>query len=106
MTMDADSSGPPTLELAIGRLLRFGIRATTLCLSVGLGMMAAGVGLDVALALLSLGLLLLLATPVARVVISILDYARQRDWLFFVLTVVVLLELAASVVLAMYGAGP
>jgi uncharacterized membrane protein len=69
-------------------------------------MMAAGVGLDVALALLSLGLLLLLATPVARVVISILDYARQRDWLFFVLTVVVLLELAASVVLAMYGAGP
>ena len=55
--------------------------------------------------LLSTGLLLLLATPVARVVVSVIDYARERDWLFVTLTVIVLLELAASVLVSFGGGG-
>jgi uncharacterized membrane protein len=63
-----------------------------------------GVGHRPAELLLTIGLMLLLATPVARVVVSVVDYARERNWVFFGLTVIVLVELAASVLYAIYGA--
>jgi uncharacterized membrane protein len=61
-----------------------------------------GIGHRPAELLLTIGLMLLLATPVARVVVSVVDYARERNWVFFVLTVIVLAELAASVLYAIY----
>ena len=39
--------------------------------------------------------------PVARVVISTIQYIRDRDWQFATLTIIVLLELAASAVAAL-----
>jgi uncharacterized membrane protein len=101
-------SGPArtggALERAVGRVLRAGIGATTVCLSVGLALTLMGIGRRPAELLLTIGLMLLLATPVARVVVSVVDYARERDWVFFGLTVVVLAELAATVIYAVYGA--
>ena len=46
--------------------------------------------------LIQLGLVLLIATPVARVVFSVLGFARQRDWLYVAVTLVVLGLLAFS----------
>jgi uncharacterized membrane protein len=46
--------------------------------------------------LLQLGLLLLIATPVARVVFSVFAFARQRDWTYVVITLVVLAVLVYS----------
>jgi uncharacterized membrane protein len=40
---------------------------------------------------------ILLATPAARVIVSVVEYVRERDWLFVALTLAVLLGLAASV---------
>jgi uncharacterized membrane protein len=40
--------------------------------------------------IIQLGLLFLIATPVARVVFSIFAFAVQRDWLYVVLTMIVL----------------
>lgn len=40
--------------------------------------------------LVQLGLLLLVATPIARVVFSIVGFLRQRDWLYVAITGVVL----------------
>lgn len=40
--------------------------------------------------LVQLGLLVLIATPVARVVFSVIGFARQRDWLYVAITLVVL----------------
>jgi uncharacterized membrane protein len=40
--------------------------------------------------LIQLGLLLLIATPIARVVYSLYDFARQRDRLYVVVTLIVL----------------
>ena len=48
--------------------------------------------------LIQLGLLLLLATPVARVVFSILAFALQRDRFYVLVTVVVLAILLYSIV--------
>jgi uncharacterized membrane protein len=48
--------------------------------------------------LIQLGLLFLIATPIARVVFSVIGFARQRDWLYVVITVAVLSLLMFSLV--------
>jgi uncharacterized membrane protein len=50
-------------------------------------------------AIIQLGLLLLLATPIARVLFSVFAFASQRDYLYVVLTLVVLTVLLASLFL-------
>ena len=74
-----------------------------MCFGLGLALALGGVGVELAPPLLRTGLIILLATPIARVTVSAVDYARERDWLFVALTLIVLLELAASVVAAVYG---
>ena len=51
--------------------------------------------------LLSTGLLLLMATPAVRIAIAAAIYTRHREWLFATLTVVVIVELIASVFAAL-----
>jgi|SRR5471032_2131015 uncharacterized membrane protein len=46
--------------------------------------------------LIQLGLLLLIATPIARVVFSVVGFARARDWLYVAITIVVLALLIYS----------
>ena len=46
--------------------------------------------------LIQLGLLLLIATPIARVVFSVIGFARQRDWLYVLITLAVLIFLTYS----------
>jgi uncharacterized membrane protein len=46
--------------------------------------------------LVQLGLLFLVATPIARVVFSIVGFVRQRDWLYAGVTAIVLALLAYS----------
>lgn len=49
-------------------------------------------------AIIQLGLLLLIATPVARVVFSAIAFAMERDYLYVTLTLVVMAVLAYSLV--------
>ena len=46
--------------------------------------------------LIQLGLLLLIATPVARVIFSVVGFFRQRDWMYVAITMMVLLLLGYS----------
>ena len=46
--------------------------------------------------LVQLGLLLLVATPIARVLFSVVGFFRQRDWLYVAITLAVLTLLAYS----------
>jgi uncharacterized membrane protein len=103
MSHSTDLRGAQRLELAVGRVLRLGITASSVCLGVGLVLALTMVGAGPARVLLTTGLMILLATPAARVVVSAVDYAREHDCLFVVMTLIVLLELAASVVAALYG---
>jgi uncharacterized membrane protein len=41
-------------------------------------------------AIIQLGLLILIATPVARVAFSVFAFAQERDWLYVVVTLIVL----------------
>jgi uncharacterized membrane protein len=46
--------------------------------------------------LIQFGLLLLIATPIARVAVSAFAFARERDWRYVVITLIVLALLAYS----------
>ena len=88
------------LEVMLGRVLRAGVGFSTIALAAGLASaLAFGVG-RVTTILLVAGVLTLIATPVARVLISSISYIRRRDWTFAVLTLIVLAELVASIVAA------
>jgi uncharacterized membrane protein len=47
-------------------------------------------------AIIQLGLLLLIATPVARVAFSVFAFAEERDWMYVVITLIVLALLIYS----------
>ena len=55
-------------------------------------------------AIIALGLLLLLATPVVRVAVSIFAFSLERDWRYVAITVLVLAILVASFFLGKGGA--
>ena len=90
-----------TLERVIGIVLRAGVTASSVCLAAGLLLSLATGGGAVAGLLLNTGIIVLLATPVARVIVSIVQYVSERDWRFATLTFIVLLELVASAVAAL-----
>jgi uncharacterized membrane protein len=90
------------LERVIGTVLRAGVMLSSVCLAIGL-LIAIVTRSEGALPqiLLHTGIIILLATPVARVVVSIVQYTLTSDWTFAALTTVVFLELLASAVAAL-----
>ena len=88
------------LEVQIGEVLRFGTIASSALFAIGLVMALAGYQSSLAQLLLQAALIILLATPAARVIVSVIEYIRERDWMFVVLTLVVLAALAGSVAVA------
>ncbi|HKB10689.1 MAG TPA: DUF1634 domain-containing protein [Vicinamibacterales bacterium] len=106
--MTADSrpgSASQRLERAIGVVLRGGVMISSLCLAVGAVWALAAGEADGAGTLLQTGILVLLLTPVARVVVSIAQYVSERDWTFAALTTIVLAELLASAIAALVMKG-
>ena len=90
-----------SLERAIGIVLRTGVAISSTCLALGLVLALIGTTPPFANGLLHVGLIVLLCTPVARVVISTIEYSLARDWPFATLTLIVLAELLASAVAAL-----
>lgn len=64
----------------------------------------AGLAQGSPLAIIALGLLVLLATPVLRVLVSIFAFAVERDWRYTVITTIVLVILLVSFFLGKVGA--
>lgn len=68
-----------------------------------LGALLAGLlALDPA-SVLSLGLVVLIATPFARVAVSIVAFAVERDWRYVVVTALVLTILVAGILMGKTG---
>ena len=100
MSSARTSAQTARLERIIGQVLRGGVVLSSVCLTAGLVLSLAGVE-PVATVLLNAGIIVLLATPVSRVVVSTVEYVVERDWPFATLTFIVLLELVASAVAAL-----
>jgi uncharacterized membrane protein len=89
------------LERSVAIVLRAGVMLSSACLALGLVLSLTQAAPRIAELLLQSGILVLLCTPVARVVISTVEYVAVREWRFAVLTSIVLLELLASAVAAL-----
>lgn len=121
--MTTRAAGGKQVELWISTLLRAGVMTAAVVVSLGAilyfpahagehvsfsGFHGVEAGLDSvhgvisgvltgrSEAIIQLGLLLLVATPVARVALSLLGFALERDWLYVSITLVVLGVLIAS----------
>jgi uncharacterized membrane protein len=90
-----------TLERTIAIVLRAGVTLSSACLALGLIAALAAGQCEFSRILLHTGLIVLFATPVTRVVVSIVQYVSERDWTFAALTTLVLIELLASAVAAL-----
>ncbi len=90
--MTVDSS---RLERSLGRVLGVGLILSTALLAVGLLLTLAGHATAAPL-FLNAGLLTLMATPIVRVLVAMIDYVVNRDWMFLTLTASVLLVLLGS----------
>jgi uncharacterized membrane protein len=69
-------------------------------LAVSAALLVGGLALDRE-ALLRWGILVLMATPVARVVVVTIGMLRERDWLFAAISVWILSVLGSSIYWAM-----
>jgi uncharacterized membrane protein len=89
------------LERSVAIVLRAGVMLSSACLALGLVLSLTPAAPRTAELILQAGILVLLCTPVARVVISTVEYVVEREWRFAMLTTIVLLELLASAVAAL-----
>jgi len=91
----ADEDAIDRLERQVGRLLRAGVWLASACLAAGLALWMIAGG-SAATTLLTAGLLVLMFTPLARVVASFVAYVKLRDWFFAGMTVLVFVVLVAA----------
>ena len=89
------------LERQLGRLLISGVAASTALLFLGLVVSIGAPDGPAAGYLLAGGLAILMATPILRVVVSLVEYVRMGEWIFVLTTLVVFLELSVGVVYAL-----
>jgi uncharacterized membrane protein len=89
------------LELRLRRVFIIGLAASASALVLGLVLYFIAPGARQGSWLLSAGLIVLMATPLLRVIVSIAEYLRARDWVFVGLTLAVLAELMVTMIYAL-----
>ncbi|MEW6322860.1 MAG: DUF1634 domain-containing protein [Acidobacteriota bacterium] len=93
-------SAPTDLALRLGRLLGVGSRASTVVLAAGLVAYLVDPAGAPAMWLLDTGLIVLMATPAARVAVAAVTYARDGEWMFAAMAAAVLGVLFVGAVFA------
>ena len=88
------------LERLLGHVLLAGVVVSTALLVAGLGLSIGRPSAPGAV-LLHAGLLVLMATPVVRVIVACIEYFRERDWLFAIASLAVLGVLAVTLTVAL-----
>jgi uncharacterized membrane protein len=89
-----------TIERRIGVVLTLGSRVSTVLLAVGVLILLAVPSATIGSLFVHAGLIVVLVTPLARVVASLIGFAQKGDWLFVAMTLAVLGVLAGSIVAA------
>jgi uncharacterized membrane protein len=97
-----DSESLARFERNLGRLLMTAVVVSASTLAAGLVLFLLSPHSVAAARFLTAGLFMLMATPVLRVTVSIAEYVRMRDWVFVITTVIVLIQLTITFVLAFH----
>jgi hypothetical protein len=98
--MNGRTDSLAALETRLGRLFVAGLALSASALAIGLVVYLLLPNSPAALLLLTSGLVILMATPLLRVLVSIIEYVRLGDWFFVTTTVVVLVELSVTMIYA------
>ena len=88
--------GTAAIELVLARLLRIGSLIAATMLAAGILAMVLG-QTEFAPKLITAGLLVLLCTPIMRVLVAGVIFVKEKDWHFAFFSLVVLCALAAGV---------
>lgn len=88
-------------EAHLGRLLQAGVLTSAVLLAAGLFLWEATLWGHAAGTILTTGLVILMATPILRVFLSVIEYWRMRDWFFVATTLAVLAVLLTTVATAL-----
>jgi uncharacterized membrane protein len=99
--MSATHESLARLEHHLGRLFAIGLSLSAAALVIGLTMFLFVPNAESRTWFLNAGLVILMATPILRVVVSVIEYVKMRDWFFVVATIVVLLELSVTMIYAL-----
>ncbi len=99
--MRAQDADLARLDAALRRLLTIGVLTSAALMAAGLVFVFVGSPGRASTWTLDAGLFALMLTPVLRVVVSFVEYVRQKDWVFAGATLVVLVVLGAAIAVAL-----
>ena len=88
----------PRFERTLIRAMLAGVSLSASLLALGLVLRLSSNDTSGAATVLNAGLIVLMATPVLRVVLSVAEAVRQRDWFWFWTTVAVAAVLTGTLV--------
>lgn len=94
----AKSSKVVAVELALAKLLRIGAAAAAVLIAAGIAVSLMGLSV-LSGNLITIGLITLVATPILRVIVAMIVFLRERDWLFAGFCLAVLASLFVGMLL-------
>ena len=94
--MTADDSPFVALEALLSRLMLAGVICSASSLLIGLAMFLGGLNNRAPAIALAFGLVVLMATPVMRVAVSVVESLRTGDWFFISTTIAVMVLLGLT----------
>jgi len=95
--MEGKQSQVESIEIVLARLLRIGSMIAAALMALGIILLLAGVGIGATV--VTAGLVVLVATPVLRVVVAGFVFLRERDYLFALFCVVVVAALGVGMLI-------
>ena len=102
--MTTDDAQVYALERLLAQLMLRGVQLSAACLLIGLTLWLLGIE-PYGARLLTIGLIVLMATPMLRVGVSVVEALRLGDWFFIATTAAVAALLAMSVTYALLTRG-
>jgi uncharacterized membrane protein len=89
------------IERLLSRLMLAGITSSAISLLLGLVVLLVSPGAAVGTAIVTFGLMVLMATPALRVIVTVVESIRLRDWFFVATAIAVVVLLATTLGLAL-----
>ena len=96
------SASQPAFERLLVRMMLTGILLSTAILSIGLVWVIVSPSSLIGQRLLDAGLVILMATPVVRVVLSTAEALRRRDWFWLWTTAAVVIVLLGTLTYSLH----
>ena len=94
--MTSQDSAFVALEALLSRLMLAGVICSASALLIGLALFLTGGGHRPEAVILAFGLIVLMATPVMRVAVSVVESLRTGDWFFISTTIAVMVLLGLT----------